>query len=103
MKAKKRQPKKKYKSIDLKQIIESSPKFRIKGEKNENDNADEESDEESPLTNMRITDIQPVSAVEGSIHFVLSMNYDYKAYKNKHGKELEKMQKSLIAIAKYDS
>ena len=30
------------------------------------------------------------------------MNYDYEAFKKKNGKELEKMQKSLIVIAKYD-
>ena len=30
------------------------------------------------------------------------MGYDYEAFKKKNGKELEKMQKSLIVIAKYD-
>ena len=58
MKAKKKQPKKKYKSIDLKSNIENNSEFRIKGGKKNQDNPEEEeSDEESPLTNMRITDI----------------------------------------------
>ena len=58
MKAKKRQPKKKYKSIDLKAMIENNNELRIKGEKKDADNPDDdESDEESPMNNMMVTDI----------------------------------------------
>ena len=88
----------------MKSNIENNLNFRLTNKKKNTDEIDDEDDSEenAPLTNMKVTDIFPVSVQSGVLHFVISMNYDYKLFREKHGKELEKMQKCLLAIAKYD-
>ena len=82
MKAKKKQPKKKYKTIDLKQLIESNPEHhKIVKQVKEDGALDDESDEESHLAYMEISDIFPVCPTEGNIYFVATMNFDHIAYR----------------------
>ena len=79
MRAKKRQPKKKFSTVEIRSSIENWLKKQRSQRGDETD--DQEKDEEK-LTYMKITNLFSFGGADDSVILVLSMNYDYEKYKN---------------------